>query len=151
MGSRPSIFRSFFRELQEGMPAPEGIDDELAAQGEDLDPEDLEGEGLMEFLMESDYEAGSALKDSIIPFAVRWYTGECCDEDEDDDDEDDESEEDDDEDDEDSDDDDEPASKGKGKGRGANAKKGVPKKSPKQSPSTGPAAEPGKTEECKQQ
>merc|ERR1711972_925653 len=127
MGSRPSIFRSFFRELQEGMPAPEGIDDELMVQGEDIDPEDLEGEGLVEFLMENDYEAGCAVKDSIIPFAVRWYTGECCDTDED------------------------PASKGKGKGRGGNAKKGVPKKSPKQSPSTGPAAEPGKTEECKQQ
>merc|ERR1711972_1203086 len=136
MGSRPSIFRSFFRELQEGMPAPEGIDDELMLQGEDIDPEDLEGEGLVEYLMENDYEAGSALRDSIIPFAVRWYTGECCDEDEDDDDEDDESEEDDDEDDEDSDDDEEPAPKGKDKGRGANANKGVPKKSPKQSPST---------------
>merc|ERR1711972_654199 len=134
MGSRPSIFRSFFRELQEGMPAPEGIDDELMLQGEDIDPEDLEGEGLVEYLMENDYEAGSALRDSIIPFAVRWYTGECCDEDE-----------------EDSEDDEAPASKGNGKGRGASAKKGVPKKSPKQSPSTGPAAEPAKTEECKQQ
>ena len=45
--------------------------------------------------MENDYETGLALKDQVIPFAVRWYTGEAAPDDDSDDE--DEEEEDDDE------------------------------------------------------
>lgn len=45
-------------------------------------------------LLDSHYECGVALRDNIVPFAVRWYTGEACsDSDDDDDDEEDEEEE----------------------------------------------------------
>merc|ERR1712137_89027 len=74
-----------------------------------MDEADSDGEPgqLMQVLMDNDHESGIALRDQIIPYAVRWYTGEAVVED--DDDEDDESGDSDDEDesDEDSEDDDE--------------------------------------------
>merc|ERR550537_124184 len=97
--------------------------------------EDSEDEGdeeqIISFMMENDHEAGCALRDNVIPFAVRWFTGEAAPEgDDDDDDEGDEEEEDEDDDDDDDDDDedesdDEPPARGK---KGApKAKGGKPK------------------------
>merc|ERR1719356_661141 len=67
------------------------------AQDEEED-DDVEDEELLAYLMDSDYEVGTALRDYVIPFAVRWYTGEAAPEvdDDDDDDEDEEEEEEDD-------------------------------------------------------
>jgi len=36
-------------------------------------------------IMGDHYQCGVAMRDSIIPFAVRWYTGEACADDDDDD------------------------------------------------------------------
>lgn len=136
---RDSIFRHFFRTLKPDMPVPDDVNlDEMGGMCD----EDDDDEGIVEMLMENDHEVGMALRDQIIPFAVRWYTGEAA-PDDDDDDEDDESEDDDDdEDDEDDDDDDSdeepPARKGKA---GAKKKAGKDAK---------PGDQPPK-EECKQQ
>merc|ERR1719375_974668 len=56
------------------------------------------------------------LSQEMIPYAVRYYSGEACEE-EDDDDEDEESEEDDEDDDDDDESEDEPAPKAKSRGR----------------------------------
>jgi len=143
---RPSFFRSFFRSMKKGAPLPDDIDPhEIAMQfgGDDDDDDDMDEDKIMELMMEQDLEVGEALRDNIIPFAVRWYTGEADPRSMDsDDDEDEESEiEDDDEDDDDDDDDDdeeedEPPKKGNKK-KGGNKKAGDGEK-PKQ-------------EECKQQ
>merc|ERR1719206_603795 len=110
----------------------------------DVDPDELDEDEMLKYMMGEAHEAGCDLRDTVIPYAVRWYTGECKAEDDDDDDEDEEEESEDEDDDDDEDDsDDEPKGKGK-KG----AKKTSPKTGPKKSPKTGPAAEP-KTEECK--
>merc|ERR1711896_50291 len=61
---------------------------------------------IIEGIMEQDYEVGEGLKNDLIPFAVRWYTGEARPDDLDDDDDDDDDDEDDDDDDDDEDDDD---------------------------------------------
>ncbi|CAE8582612.1 unnamed protein product, partial [Polarella glacialis] len=47
---------------------------------EDSEAEDEED--LMEFLMHDDTEQGLALRDALVPHAVRWFTGEACSEDE---------------------------------------------------------------------
>jgi len=146
---RESFFRQFFQSLKEGMPidALEGLDIPM-----DVDPDEIDEDEMLEYMMGSAHEAGCEIRDSVIPYAVRWYTGECKEDDDDDDDEDDEEEDDDDDDEDDDDSEDESEDdmpKGKGKGRGA--KKGATKKSPKSSPKTGPAGDPQKTEECKQQ
>merc|ERR1740121_1329648 len=118
------------------MPVPEDINAEVELGGMDEDEPD---DQIIAMLMQTDLETGEALRDQIIPFAVRWYTGEACPDMEDDDDEDEEEEDDEDEDDEDEDeeDEDEPAPK---KG----AKKG---KAGKDSPGMRPGADP-KQEEC---
>ncbi|TPX45342.1 hypothetical protein SeMB42_g04044 [Synchytrium endobioticum] len=103
-------FFNFFKPPQ----APENAEDE--------DEEDLEELGAK---IEADYEVGDAIKDSVVPRAVDWFTGKALDYEEDDDhfgEEDFDTEDEDDEDVEDDDDDDEsdaPAPKnGKGsKGR----------------------------------
>merc|ERR1719214_131860 len=79
------------------------VDEEEAADEADF----------VEMIMEQELEMGEAVRDFIIPFAVRWYTGEAA-PDDDDDDEDSEEEEDDEEseDEDDDDDDDEPPKKG---------------------------------------
>merc|ERR1712125_217309 len=68
---RPSIFRDFFRSMKPDMDIPDDVN---------LD------EGIMEMLMENDHEIGCALRDQIIPFGIRWYTGEAAPEDDDDED-----------------------------------------------------------------
>jgi nucleosome assembly protein 1-like 1 len=136
---RDSIFRHFFRNMEQGMGIPDDV--HLEFDEDDVDDED----GLVDMMMDNDYEIGEAIKDQIIPFAVRWYTGEAAPEDDDDDDEDDEEEEDDDEDEDEEDDedeDDEPLPKKKGAGKKPPPKaKGKDDVKPKEA---------GK-EECKQQ
>lgn len=108
----------------------------------------------MDQWMGDDYEAGQALKNHIIPFAVRWYTGEAA-PDMDDDDEDEESE-DEDEDDDESEDESEDESPARGRnqrGRPGQPKKKPVKGSPKDSSdrwADGPI-DPKEKEECKQQ
>lgn len=149
---RPSFFREFFRNLKSGEPLPADAKEQamgLAAENEDDEEDEDDDEALCEYLMENDHEVGSALRDHIIPFAVRWYTGEAAPETAEDD-SDEEDEEDDDEDDsDDSGSDDVPKGKGRGKAK-AQAKKqagggGGKKASPEMKPKDAPK------EECKQQ
>merc|ERR1712118_28199 len=82
---RDSFFRNFFRSLKKGEPLPDDVDaNELRGMmGEESDDEDADDDQLVEMLMEQDHEIGSACKDNIVPFAVRWYTGEASPEEDD--------------------------------------------------------------------
>jgi len=136
---RDSIFRHFFRTLKPDMPVPDDVNlDDVGGMCD----EDDDDEGIMEMLMDNDHEVGMALRDQIIPFAVRWFTGEAAPDDDDDDDEDDESEDDDDEDDDEDDEDseDEPPARGR---------KAAPKK--KGGKDAKAAGDQPPQEECKQQ
>jgi nucleosome assembly protein 1-like 1 len=140
---RDSIFRHFFRNMEEGMTIPEDVN--LEFDEDEVDDEDE----VINMMMENDYEIGEAIKDQIIPFAVRWYTGEAAPEDEDDDEDgeeedDEDDDDDDDEDDEDSDEDEEPMPKKKG------GKKPAPKAKGKGDDGKPKEGE-GNKEECKQQ
>jgi len=144
---RPSFFRDFFRNLKQGDELPE--DAKMQAQMM-MDEEDEEEEGdeeLLAYLMDNDHEIGTALRDNIIPFAVRWYTGEAAPEmgEEGYDDEDSEEELDDEDSEEEDSEDDEPP-KARGRGKAAPKKQGKAKGSPELKP-----AGDGKQEECKQQ
>merc|ERR1711920_356534 len=100
---RPSFFRSMFRDLNADGPLPEDIDPMEVAMACGADEDDLDDEDCMKMVMENDLEVGQAIKDNVIPFAVRWYTGEAAPEhgeDDDDEDEEEESEDDDEESDE---------------------------------------------------
>mmetsp|Transcript_123026 Transcript_123026/g.244868 ORF Transcript_123026/g.244868 Transcript_123026/m.244868 type:complete len:338 (-) Transcript_123026:19-1032(-) len=135
--ARPSFFRDFMRNLEAGMkPTPDMIE-QAQAMWEDDDENEDDFDAVIDLLMENDFEVGCALRDNIIPFAVRWYTGEAAPE-EDDDDEESEEEDDDDYDDDEEDSDDEPPKK-------TSAKKKGQSKPPK---GNEPAP---KQEECKQQ
>jgi len=113
---RDSFFRNFFRNLKPDMPIPEDVNlDEARQMCDDSEGED--DEAMMELLIENDYEIGCSVRDMLIPFAVRWYTGEAAPDDYDDDGEEDEEdmdEDDEEEDDDDDDEDDHPKGKGKG-------------------------------------
>jgi nucleosome assembly protein 1-like 1 len=145
---RASFFRSFFRTFKKDGRLPDSMlpeDIESVAQFmEGADEEDIVG-----VLMEHEHGAASSVRDFIIPYAVRWFTGEAKPEGDDDDDEDGEEESDDEGDDEeeDSESDDEPKAKGK---KGAPAKKS-PKDKAKKSPKLGAGGDPKEKEECKQQ
>lgn len=143
--ARPSFFRNFHRHLEPDMKLSEDMFEEARTLYEGDEEENEDDEQILEMLMDNDYQVGCALRDNIIPFAVRWYTGEAA-PDQDDDDYDEEDEEEDDEDEEDSEED-EPPAKSKGKAAKAAAKK---KTTPKTSPGLAPADAP-KQEECKQQ
>jgi len=136
---RPSFFRSFIPKLEQGMKLTE----ELRVQAESLQDEDDEEEDddeMLEAIIQHDYELGLALGDNIIPFAVRWYTGEAAPEMDDDDLEDEEEEEEDDDSDEDESEEEMPKGKAKAKAKaGAGQKK---KTSPKSSPKMKPSDEP---------
>merc|ERR1712228_691190 len=95
---RPSFFRNFVRALKKGDPLPDGINHEELAMMMDADDDDDDG-AMVEMLMEQDHEIGTCMRDELIPFAVRWYTGEASPEDDDDDFDEDGEEEDDDDDD----------------------------------------------------
>lgn len=49
-----------------------------AQLAEDGDESPDEAESIVGFIMERDYELGTAIRDNIIPYAVRWFTGEAC-------------------------------------------------------------------------
>jgi len=145
---RSSFFRSFFRNLKEGGPLPDDIDpEEMRGMCEDSEDEGDE-EQIISYMMENDHEGGCALRDNIIPFAVRWYTGEAAPEDDDDDDEDGEEEDDDDDDEEEDDDEDESEDEPPARGRKGGGK-GAPKAKAGGKPKAGGEGE--KKEECKQQ
>lgn len=137
---RESFFRDFFRSMHAEMELPED------ARQEDIDDEELED--YVRYLMANDHEIGVALQHHIIPFAIRWYTGEAApDYERMGDDEDSEEEEDSDDE---SSEEPPPRKGGKAGGPKAAAKKGKAKASPSASPGTKPAD--GKqAEECKQQ
>ncbi|CAJ1443473.1 unnamed protein product [Effrenium voratum] len=87
---RKSFFRDFFRSLKEGDELPEDVDtQQLSMQ---MGDEDMDEEEMVDALMENAYECGMALRTQIIPFAVRWYTGEAAPEDDDDEEEEEEEE-----------------------------------------------------------
>lgn len=88
---RESFFRDFFRSLKAGEPVPDDVNLELSDDEEDDDE-------IMEALLERDHEIGEIMMEQLIPFAVRWFTGEAAPEmDEDDEDSEEEDSEDDDE------------------------------------------------------
>merc|ERR1719277_1566958 len=105
---RDSFFRSIFRNLRRDMPMPSDVNlEEARAMGMGGDDSDDDDEAMMGLLMENDYEIGCSIRDQLIPFAVRWFTGEAVgdrdgfDDDSDEDDDDDLDDEDDDDDDDD--------------------------------------------------
>jgi len=101
---RNSFFRVFFKSFKEDGPVPEDIDLEAMGLGEDDDDDDQQ---IMEMIMDNDHDMGCAVRDNIIPYAVRWYTGEAApDMDDDDEEEEEEMDEDDEEEDDEEDDDD---------------------------------------------
>jgi len=126
----PSFFRIVFNSLKADEPLPEGLAC-VYQDGEDDDEEDMSEMHLLNMS-----ELLSFMSDQLLPYAVRYYTGEACEEDDDDDEE---EEEEDDDDDESSDEESEEVAKPKKGG-----KKPVPKKG------SGDAAG-EKAEECKQQ
>merc|ERR1712194_528869 len=83
---RASFFRLFFRSLD--MDEPDKIRDlldkglmEMGFDSADVDDEDeLEQayEDALEKVTDDAYEMGLCLRDNIIPFDVRWYTGQAC-------------------------------------------------------------------------
>merc|ERR1712194_594993 len=83
---RASIFRLFFRTIS--MDEPDLLKDlldksllEMGFDSNDIDDEEeLEQayEDALEKVSDDAYEMGLALRNNIIPFAVRWYTGEAC-------------------------------------------------------------------------
>lgn len=137
---RDSFFRVFFRNLKPDMPIPDDVNlEEMRALCDDEDEEDEEG--LVDLLMENDYEIGCAVREQLIPYAVRWYTGEAAPDDEDyDEDEDEEDEEEDEEDEEESEEEDDEPKKGQSK---KTSRPGAGKKNA--------GGEGEKQEECKQQ
>merc|ERR1712217_704802 len=139
-----------FRTMNKEGPMPEDIDISEVAMACGEDEDDLDEEECMKMIMEQDLGIGQGIKEEVIPWAVRWYTGEAAPERDDDDDEDEESELDD-SDEEESSEDEKP--KGKKGGNKASPKGGAkksPQTGPKKSPKLGAAGDP-KQEECKQQ
>lgn len=130
---RESFFRDFFRSLKPGEAVPDdlNLEDMLDSDDEENDDE------IMEMLMDRDHEIGTAIQEQLIPFAVRWFTGEAAPEGDDEDDDEDSEEEDSEDDD---DDEDVPAPKKKG-GKQPVGKAGKEGKDKDQK----------QTEECKQQ
>lgn len=129
---RESFFRNFFVSLKQGGSFPDSIDPEQVLMM--MQSEDAEEKDVIEFFMGSMFEVGCAIRDYIVPYATRWYTGEAAPEMSED--EDAESETDDDDDDDSSEDEKPLPAKGKAK------KAAVPKQND---------SEDTKKEECKQQ
>merc|ERR1711953_555795 len=109
---RPSFFRWLSRSMEKDGDIPEDAD--MMDDAEMVDEDDKKE--FMEFLLGNEYQYFESLRTQLVPFAVRWYTGEAADEKDDDEDEE-EEEEDLDSDDEDDSDDDDASPKGKGKGK----------------------------------
>jgi len=135
---RASFFRFLFRPLKLGDPPPPGMVESLEMGEAELDDDDMEG--IVKMFLGQMHEVGHTIAEEIIPYAVRFYTGEIGDGDDEDDDEEEEEDSDDEDDDEEEESDEEPPPPKKG------GKKGGKKDAP------GKPAEGGKKEEeCKQQ
>mmetsp|Transcript_88061 Transcript_88061/g.252365 ORF Transcript_88061/g.252365 Transcript_88061/m.252365 type:complete len:354 (-) Transcript_88061:254-1315(-) len=148
--ARPSFFRDFFRNLKPGEPLPDDAKEQARMMADDEEEEDDDDdEDLIAYLMENDLEIGQCVRDNIIPWAVRWYTGEASPEEDDDDDEDEEEEDYDDDDDEDDSEEPPKGKAGRGRAGAPPPKKGGKKPTPKGSPEQKPGEAP--KEECKQQ
>lgn len=96
-----SFFREFMWNLGEEHPTPEDL--EGGVEAEDSDDEDEDEEEAVARVMEEDYDTAVTIRDHFIQHAMRYYTGEMCeeedsDEEEEDSDEDSDEEEDSDED-----------------------------------------------------
>jgi len=134
---RESLFRLLFRNLKVGDPMPADLKAIMGGGGgEDDDEDDDNSEEEVKMMLDQMHMIGDCIAEQIIPYAVRFYTGEAGDK-ESDFDEDSEEEEDDEDDDEDSEDE-PPAAKKKGGKKPAAGK-----------PSAAGGGE--KQEECKQQ
>eukprot|EP00929_Paragymnodinium_shiwhaense_P033806 TRINITY_DN184_c0_g1_i1.p1 TRINITY_DN184_c0_g1~~TRINITY_DN184_c0_g1_i1.p1 ORF type:complete len:336 (-),score=163.31 TRINITY_DN184_c0_g1_i1:259-1266(-) len=118
---RPSFFRDFFRSLKEGDDLPEDMK-QMMLGDESMSEDDMD-EGIIDEILEEQMDMGSALRDEVVTFAVRWFTGEAVPEGAGGDDEDEESEEDDDDDDDDDDEDESPKKRGGKKGGAGGGKK----------------------------
>eukprot|EP00396_MALV-II-16_sp_LP-1_P000114 gene114-28_t len=114
---RDSFFRKFFRTIDTEEGDPEELEDLIGKVFEEMgfDPKESEAEEeldeayeqAIERVMDEAYEQGLQLRDSLIPFAIRFFTGEALpiDDEEDEEDADDDDEDDDDDDDDDDEDD----------------------------------------------
>jgi len=131
---RPSIFRSLFRDLKAEDPIPDDLKEIMLEAVMDFDPEDIDSDMMMKEVLSQCMDKVNEIKYNLIPYAVRYYTGEIGSDDDDDDEESEEESED-----EDEDDSEDEAPKGKG-GKSAQAKKLEAAK-----------ARAKKEEECKQQ
>lgn len=157
---RPSFFREFICNLHKGMTLPE-IKEYFA--GQIADAEELRGAKpamIAIQTMEGHFECGCALRDNIVPFAVRWYTGEACVEESDySDEEEEEEEEDDDEEDDSSNEDEEspdeppPKAEAKDAGKGDEDAASGPGRGKKNEGAGSPEVKPEQPskEDCKQQ
>eukprot|EP00929_Paragymnodinium_shiwhaense_P008191 TRINITY_DN112133_c0_g1_i1.p1 TRINITY_DN112133_c0_g1~~TRINITY_DN112133_c0_g1_i1.p1 ORF type:complete len:409 (+),score=126.75 TRINITY_DN112133_c0_g1_i1:124-1350(+) len=67
---RDSFFRGFFKNLAHGKPIPEDINLELYDKEDD--------ESLMDMLLENELAIGNSIRKMLVPWAVRWYTGEAA-------------------------------------------------------------------------
>lgn len=152
--ARDSFFRKFFRTIDTEEGEPEDLEDLVNKVFEEMgfDPKEVENEEemdeayeqAMERVIDEAYEQGIQLKDAIVPFAVRFYTGEAVPVDEDEDDEEFDEDEDDEEDSEEDSEDDDSEEEGA-------EKKETKKADPNLFKATGAAEEKVNTEECKQQ
>merc|ERR1712203_249035 len=119
MGPQQSFFGRFLNMKKGDDPDMEAVlkclPEEAAEELEEMDEEDV-----VEMVLEQVADSFNGIQENIIPFAVRWYTGEADPQDSDDEDDEDDEEEDDDDESE-----DEPSPKAKAKGK--------VKKSPKKS------------------
>lgn len=77
---RPSFFRTFFRTINlEGGQDPNELEDLIRMNTEELDEADFDDQvsDILDMLKEMGLEQGVMIRDNVIPFAVRWYTGEA--------------------------------------------------------------------------
>ena len=72
---RDSFFRRFFRNLKLDGVIPTGITPEETR--ELVDDEDVNDECLLGLLMDQDFEMERSIRNCLVPFAVRYYTGEA--------------------------------------------------------------------------
>eukprot|EP00927_Polykrikos_kofoidii_P061927 TRINITY_DN56751_c0_g1_i1.p1 TRINITY_DN56751_c0_g1~~TRINITY_DN56751_c0_g1_i1.p1 ORF type:complete len:335 (+),score=81.33 TRINITY_DN56751_c0_g1_i1:99-1007(+) len=73
---RPSFFRTFFRNMKSDDDLPEDVH-LLHVDMEDSDDDDDDNDMVMPMILQADHEIGIAIRDFVIPYATRWYTGEA--------------------------------------------------------------------------
>lgn len=76
---RPSFFRTFFRTINLEKQDPEELMDliQMHMQDEEMEQDEDSEREFLEMIKEEALAHGVVIKDNIIPFAVRWYTGEA--------------------------------------------------------------------------